>query len=414
MLDFTKVDFNKYLSLTPKSTLAFETKWDTKKLSDIALVNPSKTEMKKLNESTKVSFVEMASVSDEGYIAEKEDKKYQEIKKGSYTYFAENDIILAKITPCMENGKCAIATDLTNKIGFGSSEFHVIRVGSEILNRYLFELLNQEEVRLVAEKNMTGSSGHRRVPKEFYESLKIPFLPIEIQTELVNECNTINKEAEKAKKVLNVSEEEIEALFQRAFSKADKTFRINNTDVFELSIGKRVLKNEINQEGIGIPVFSANVFEPFGHINKELIKDFNRPSVLWGIDGDWMVNCLPKNIPFYPTDHCGVLRIKGDTIHPKYVAWVLEKEGERVRFSRTNRASMDSMRGINVKAPSQDIQIKLIKEVEKREKKINASQEIINGIAKRKEEVIKSYLMDKASSPKIVRAAEPKVDYKKK
>jgi len=82
-----------------------------------------------------------------------------------------------------------------------------------------------------------------------------------------------------------------------------------------------------------------------------------------------MVNCLPKNIPFYPTDHCGVLRIKGNTIHPKYVAWVLEKEGERVRFSRTNRASMDSMRRINVKAPSKDIQTKLIKEVEKREKK---------------------------------------------
>lgn len=414
MLDFNRVDFNKYISLTPKSTVTFETKWDTKKLSDIALINPSKTEIKELSESTKVSFVEMASVSDEGYIAEKEEKTYQEIKKGSYTYFAENDIILAKITPCMENGKCAIAKDLTNKIGFGSSEFHVIRVGSEILNKYLFELLNQEEVRLVAEKNMTGSSGHRRVPKEFYESLKIPFLPIEVQTELVKECDTINKEAEKAKETLTRSKEETEALFLEGFSKADKTFRISDTDVFELSIGKRVLKNEINQEGIGIPVFSANVFEPFGHINKELITEFNRPSVLWGIDGDWMVNCLPKNIPFYPTDHCGVLRIKGDTIHPKYVAWVLEKEGERVRFSRTNRASMDSMRGINVKAPSKEIQSKLIKEVEKREKKIKASQEIINGIAKRKEAVIKSYLMGKATEPELAMAAEPKADYKKK
>lgn len=414
MLDFTKIDFNKSISLTPKSTVTFQTKWDTKKLGDITIVNPSKTEIKNLSDSTKISFIEMASVSDGGYIEEKEEKLYQEIKKGSYTYFAENDIIIAKITPCMENGKCAIASGLKNKIGFGSSEFHVIRAGSEVLNNYLFELLNRKEVRQVAEKNMTGSSGHRRVPKEFYESLNIPLPPIEIQAELVTKCNTINKEAEKALSTVISSKNEIETLFQEAFTKASTLYKISDTELFELSIGKRVLKNEINNEGIGIPVFSANVFEPFGHIKKELLKDFNTPSILWGIDGDWMVNVIPKNEPFYPTDHCGVLRIKSDEIHPKYLAWALQKEGERVRFSRTNRASMDSMRGLSIKAPSEEIQAKLIKEVEKREKKIKDSQEIIAGIAKRKEAVIKSYLMGEAEEPELAMAAEPETKYKKK
>jgi type I restriction enzyme M protein len=392
ILDFTKVDFNKSISLTPKSTITFETKWDTKKLSDIAIINPSKTEVKSLNDRTKISFVEMASVSDEGYIAEKEEKTYQEIKKGSYTYFAEGDIIIAKITPCMENGKCAIATGLKNRIGFGSSEFHVIRVGSEVLNNYLFELLNRREVRQVAEKNMTGSSGHRRVPKEFYESIKIPLPPIEVQTEFVKECVKINIDVEKAISTLTTCRSEIEVLFQEAFSKANLTYKISDTDMFDLSIGKRVLKNEINHDRIGIPVYSANVFEPFGHIDKESNLSFTSPSVLWGIDGDWMVNYIPENEPFYPTDHCGVLRVKGNEIKSKYLAWVLQKEGERVRFSRTNRASMDSMRGLSIKVPSIMIQSRLIIEIEKREKKIQDSQEIITGIVKRKEAVIKAYL----------------------
>ena len=76
-----------------------------------------------------VSFIEMASVSDEGYISEKVDRPLGEVLKGSYTYFSEGDIIIAKITPCMENGKCAIARNLTNHIGFGSSEFHVLECG---------------------------------------------------------------------------------------------------------------------------------------------------------------------------------------------------------------------------------------------------------------------------------------------
>lgn len=414
MLDFSKVDFNKSFSLTPKSTVTFDTIWNTKKLSDLAIINPSKTEIKNLNDSTTVSFVEMASVSDEGYIEEKEERAYKELRKGSYTYFAENDIILAKITPCMENGKCAIAKGLSNKIGFGSSEFHVIRVGSEIMSEYLFELLNQEEVRKIAEKNMTGSSGHRRVPKEFYESLKIPLPSIEVQTQLVNDCNMINKNVEKARKIISDSKRNIESLFQEGYSKANSTYRISDTDLFELSIGKRVLKDEINNEEKGIPVYSANVFEPFGHIEKELLENFEVSSVLWGIDGDWMVNVIPAKEPFYPTDHCGVLRIKSNKLHPKYLAWVLQKEGERVRFSRTNRASMDSMRGLTITAPSEKIQTGLIKKVEKLEKKIKDSQDIIDGIAKRKEAIIKYYLMGEASEPELAMAAEPKTDYNKK
>lgn len=156
-----------------------------RKLSEIALINPSKTELKDVDENTIISFVEMASVSDKGFIAQKVDKPLKDLKKGSYTYFAENDIIIAKITPCMENGKCAVAKGLTGGLAMGSSEFHVFRTKSDVLNTYLFALLNRETVRKDAEKNMTGSSGHRRVPAGFYESLRLPIPPLATQKKLV-------------------------------------------------------------------------------------------------------------------------------------------------------------------------------------------------------------------------------------
>jgi type I restriction enzyme M protein len=155
------------------------------KIANLSLINPSKTEIRNTDDNTMVSFVEMASVSEEGFISKTVGKPLKDLRKGSYTYFRENDIIIAKITPCMENGKCAIAVGLTNEIGMGSSEFHVIRVNEKINHKYLFAFLNRDVVRKEAERNMTGSSGHRRVPASFYENFKIPVPPITEQEQLV-------------------------------------------------------------------------------------------------------------------------------------------------------------------------------------------------------------------------------------
>lgn len=135
---------------------------------------------------TLISFVEMAAVSNDGYIVDAVDRPMLEVRKGSYTYFQENDIIIAKITPCMENGKCALATGLTNGIGMGSSEFHVFRCGDKILPKYLFGYLNRRVIRQAAEKMMTGSSGHRRVPIGFYQQLVIPLPTLGEQQKIVS------------------------------------------------------------------------------------------------------------------------------------------------------------------------------------------------------------------------------------
>ncbi|WDL75726.1 restriction endonuclease subunit S [Helicobacter winghamensis] len=167
--------------------------WDTIKLNNkkYLTLNPSKREIANIDENTIVSFVEIASVADKGYIQNKVDKPLKELRKGSYTYFAENDILIAKITPCMENGKCAIAKNLANGLGMGSSEFHIFRTHKGLNNKFLFACLNQDSIRQEATKNMTGSSGHRRVPISFYESLQIPLPPIEAQEKIINTIENI-------------------------------------------------------------------------------------------------------------------------------------------------------------------------------------------------------------------------------
>ncbi|WP_406812153.1 N-6 DNA methylase [Histophilus somni] len=156
------------------------------KIKDLCKTNPSKNILRDLPDDLIVSFVEMASVSNDGYIQQKINRPLGELRKSSYTYFQENDIIIAKITPCMENGKCALATELSNHIGMGSSEFHVIRSQSPTLNNaFLFHFLNRNEIRQSAEQHMTGASGHRRVPIGFYESLPVPVPSIEKQTEIL-------------------------------------------------------------------------------------------------------------------------------------------------------------------------------------------------------------------------------------
>jgi type I restriction-modification system DNA methylase subunit/restriction endonuclease S subunit len=190
-------------------------KYPEKKIAEIAIINPSKSEIKDVDDNTLISFVEMASVSDEGFIAHKVDKPLKDMRKGGYTYFAENDIIIAKITPCMENGKCAIATGLTNGLALGSTEFHVFRPKQEIIGKYLFSFLNRATLRKEAEQNMTGSSGHRRVPASFYESYKIPLPSLAEQARIVNEIEAIEAKINEAKNIIAGQASRKQAVMQR-------------------------------------------------------------------------------------------------------------------------------------------------------------------------------------------------------
>lgn len=139
--------------------------------------------------------------------------------------------------------------------------------------------------------------------------------------------------------------------------------------IFDVIIGDRVLSDEVVADG-KTPIYSANVFEEFGRTNKKNITDFSAPSVIWGIDGDWMVNCIPANKPFYPTDHCGVLRVKSTEIMPEYLAIALQVEGEYEKFSRNNRASTQRIKSLTVQIPDKSKQKEIVDKIVAKSKEI--------------------------------------------
>lgn len=157
------------------------------KLKDCCTIKPPKSEAKKLlNEDELVSFVPMNNLGiNTPHLVLDEDKPLSDVS-GSYTYFAENDVLLAKITPCFENGKLGIARGLTNGIGFGSSEFIVLRASDDLLPEYLYYFLLRPIFRELGQAVMTGAVGHKRVPSEFIENTEIPLPSLEEQRCIVS------------------------------------------------------------------------------------------------------------------------------------------------------------------------------------------------------------------------------------
>lgn len=396
MLDFSRVNFNKALRMSVKKQLHITSKYSLTKLLSVCDMNMSKTEIHDFDDNNMVSFVEMSSVSNEGFIETKVDRPYGELRNRGYTYFAEGDIIIAKITPCMENGKCAIAEGLTNGIGFGSSEFHTFRCHEDmILTKYLFLILNQNKVRKAAEEAMTGASGHRRVPAVFYEEMMIPLPPLNIQQQIIDECEKVDAEYENTRRSIEDGRKKIEELFDELdiISKSGVGYKLSlaDTSKFDVSIGKRVLNKELNEDA-NIPVYSANVKESFGYIDKLFITDFSVPSVLWGIDGDWMTNYMPENLEFYPTDHCGVLRSKTDEVSSKYLAHLLDAEGKKAGFSRVYRASVDRIKGITFNVPGRDIQDEAIEKITILEQKIKDAENKLDSLKGKTFEILHKFL----------------------
>ena len=159
--------------------------WSTKVLGEVAILNPKKSEVRDLPDDTSVSFVPMSSVDEYAQmITRHETKQLGSVRKG-YTYFKNDDVLFAKITPCMENGKVAIVRDLENGVGFGSTEFHVIRPTDKITSEWIFHIVASPTFREEAEKHMQGAAGQRRVPISFLANYEIPLPPIEEQRKIV-------------------------------------------------------------------------------------------------------------------------------------------------------------------------------------------------------------------------------------
>ncbi|MDK2916122.1 MAG: type restriction enzyme subunit [Euryarchaeota archaeon] len=159
--------------------------WLSLTIQDVCDINPPKPKKGDVTDDTLVTFVPMPAVDAErGEIASPEVRPFAEVRSG-FTAFRTGDVIMAKITPCMENGKAAIADGLQNGLGFGSTEFFVLRSNGSILPQYLFHYIRQTSFRELAESNMAGSVGQKRVPKQFIANAAIALPPLPEQHRIV-------------------------------------------------------------------------------------------------------------------------------------------------------------------------------------------------------------------------------------
>ncbi|MED4534169.1 restriction endonuclease subunit S [Metabacillus fastidiosus] len=215
--DYKKGQSEESEALNPPYQIPSSWKWV--RLVDIIEINPPKKRMTEVDDNQICTFIPMPAVSDKtGEIENPETREYGQVKKG-YTFFIEGDILFAKITPCMENGKIAIAGNLLNGFGYGSTEFHVLRTNPYINSKLVYYLLRSNKFRLLAKNEMTGAVGQQRVPKTFLENYSFPLPPKEEQDFMVELLDKLYTKEMKIQHI-NSLEDKIELIRQSILNKA--------------------------------------------------------------------------------------------------------------------------------------------------------------------------------------------------
>ena len=190
--------------------------WGITSLGECCELNPKRA--KNISDNTLVTFVPMPNLSEDGHIDCSNIKSYKEVKKG-FTYFEEKDVLFAKITPCMENGKGAVAEGLSNGIGAGSTELHILRPIKGKSNPYWLYIITMfEEFRVEARKNMTGTGGQLRVPIQYLADYPISLPPIDLQNQFEDFVRQTDKSKFELKKAIENINVLIKSLMQKDYN----------------------------------------------------------------------------------------------------------------------------------------------------------------------------------------------------
>lgn len=172
-------------------------------IGEICEINPKKSQLSDLPAETVVSFVPMKDLAENNIdFRPQEQRLLGDMLSGAYTYFRNGDVLIAKVTPCFENGKAGVARNLQNSIGFGSSEYYILRPSEAILPELLYYFLSSPRFKEYAIPAMTGTGGLQRVPRSTLESFRIPLPPLPIQQEIVAEIESYQKIIDGARQVV--------------------------------------------------------------------------------------------------------------------------------------------------------------------------------------------------------------------
>jgi len=375
-------------------------RWPIKKLGEMAILNPSKSEIKDLPNDVEISFVPMSAVDENKQkIRERDTRTLGSVRKG-YTYFKEGDILFAKITPCMENGKVAIAKDLANGIGFGSTEFHVIRPGRLVISEWIFYFISRPDFRKEAKKHMTGTAGQQRVPVEFLESIEIPLPPFSEQKRIVKKIEKFFAEIDKAEKLRKETIEDTENLLksamQEVFERGGKEGWITKKlgEIASLRMGETLIKRDLT--GDGLPVYSADSTEiPWGFTSRNKLK-FPRGSLVIGARGTIGSVKLPKD-KFFTATQTTIIITPKKLIVPKFLYFVLYLHDFRKITTGVGipMITIRSLKNLQIPLPPFSEQKQIVAYLDSLSKKIRQLKELQNQTAHEISQLRQS-ILDKA------------------
>ncbi|KXB47616.1 hypothetical protein HMPREF3188_00462 [Tissierellia bacterium KA00581] len=387
MLDFEREKFDKSIRLFVKNKIESKYKLDDFGSVCLSIKNGKDVNQSKDKKKYLVSRIETISSG----VFDFNSVQYTDDEVDEEYFWKKGEIALSHINSLDHLGKTAYF-DSNIKIIHGINILR-IQVNNEIAySKYVYLVTKLDHFKKEVQRLCKRAINQASISIGDLSTIKIPVPPIDIQQKIISECDKLEEKYQKTRMKIEEYKYEIQKIFEdlEVVKNDGGGYKLSDPNVFKLSIGKRVLQNELTENGI--PVYSANVFDPMGNINKYLINGFEEPHIIWGIDGDWMVNILPKGYEFYPTDHCGVMTVDESKINPRYMTHVLEKEGQVMGFSRSHRASIDRIKSINISVPNIEIQNHEMEKVYKLEEKIHKLQENQIDLNKRINDVLKKYL----------------------
>ena len=364
-------------------------------IGDICTINPPKSELSHLPTDAKVSFVPMADLKENriAFVA-KEYRLLGEVG-ASYTYFADNDVLLAKVTPCFENGKASIAKNLENGIGFGSSEFYVLRSSEKALPEWIYFCVTHPLFRQSGIKNMTGTGGLQRVPRNFIEDYEIPLPPLDVQREIVEEIEGYQKVIDGARTVVDNYRPKI------TIDLAWPMVELGKVCNFKRGPFGGSLKKEIFVcKGYAIYEQSHAISQDFSKfryfVDEKKFKEMSGFSVL---SGDIIMSCsgtmgrtaiVPEDAPPGIINQALLKLSVTDRIHTSFLKlWMdsvnFQQSIENVAFGAAirNVASVKILKELMIPLPPLEIQQALVAEIDAEHALVTANQKLIDLMGKK-------------------------------
>lgn len=372
MLDFSRSTFNSAIKTVADKYISFSTKYRTVFLSELPNLTIKKGQAITADKAGTGTVKVVAGGKTYAYLTSEANR-------------AENVITVSA------SGANAGYINYWDEPIF-ASDCTTIQANNATTTLWLFYFLKSIENQII-DVYQKGAAQPHVYPSDI-EKIPVPDIDFKTQEKVVAACSAVDTEYESTRMTIEIYRKKIQNLFAELDVLATgggQRLKLGDPNYFSIRLGKRVLDKDLAPSG-SVPVYSANVTEPFGYLDKTLFEDFSMPSVLWGIDGDWMVNYLPADIPFYPTDHCGVLRSNSDLVNPRYLAHVLEVAGSQARFSRTYRASTDRIAGLTIQIPPANEQNKAIAQVIELEKQISELENHLEELSTKRSKIIQEFL----------------------